>query len=115
MLRIKSVSLAMIICVFAIPLYVGGVRAATSNKDFVEFSYEAQDSFLFASVLMSGVIAAQGRPEMAKCIDDWYSKTSALRKQRNLEMLQIMRKLPDNFPSAVILAVIERQCGKFSQ
>lgn len=88
-------------------------HARTTTADFLKWERKAQDSFLQNSITMAGVIASQSKPEIAKCIDNWYLKDSETIEKRNGEIIEFMPRLKDYTPYAVVLAVLNDVCGEF--
>jgi len=62
---------------------------------------------------MATVIAAQVRPEIAKCINDWYYKNAGLQTNKHEKILKIMPQYMQYDPTAVLLGYIEGVCGEF--
>ena len=87
--------------------------AGTTTADFLKWEKKAQVSFLQVSISMAAVIAAQAKPKIASCLNDWYYKTKALQIQRQNEILQVMPNYKKYDPTAVLLGYIESACGKF--
>lgn len=73
-----------------------------------------QDSFIGNAVLMIGVVAAQVEPKIADCINDWYLDAQDT-NSKNSEFLSTMKKYASYRPETVILAVVEKACGKFKR
>ncbi len=46
------------------------------------------------------------------CIADWYFKAP---EQRRKELEDTMRKYPDHAPSSVVIALVQKVCGKLGQ
>lgn len=82
-----------------------------SSADVLDWPAKNQDSLIRTSVGMSGIIAAQIRKDVARCIDDWYFSDIEMQKQRNEEIRGVMMKNPGFHPQAVVLAVIQEACG----
>ncbi|MGJ8690803.1 MAG: hypothetical protein ACSHXZ_14935 [Gammaproteobacteria bacterium] len=82
-------------------------------KEFLTYDYNSQDYYLKATIDAATVIAAQIRKDMSLCIADWYSDDPGTIKQRNTEILTIMEEYPDSYPIAIIIAVLQKQCGRF--
>ena len=86
-----------------------------TGADVLGWSQEAQDSFFQTSVTMIGIVATR-RPDtahIAECIDGWYGGGDASQPQRSARIREVMQGLPQYHPQAVILAVIEKECGEF--
>ncbi|MEO1189599.1 MAG: hypothetical protein AAFW60_11050 [Pseudomonadota bacterium] len=86
--------------------------AATTTADFLKWERSAQDSFFQISITMAATIAAQHRPQIAKCLEDWYFRNSELQDQRHDEILNQMPELTSYRPASVVLAFLEAACGK---
>ena len=86
-----------------------------TSADVLGWSAESQDSYFQTSVTMIAIVATQtGRhDEIAACIDGWYGGGDASQPQRSARIRSVMEGLPDYHPQAVILAVIEKECGDF--
>lgn len=86
-----------------------------TSKDVLAWSVPAQDSFFQTSVTMIGIVATQTgqHNHIADCIDTWYGGGPASQPQRSARLRDVMQALPDHHPQAVILAVIEKECGEF--
>lgn len=82
-----------------------------TSAEFLERTIESQDAFMQTSVTMIGVVATQVRPEIAHCIDDWYGGDAMDR--RNNFIRSVMREHSEFHPSGVVLAVVQRECGRF--
>jgi hypothetical protein len=60
--------------------------------------------------MMAGVIATQNIPSQAKCIDDWVARHH---KDGYRTAIDIMRRFPDDHPTGVIVAILQKECGAF--
>ncbi len=86
------------------------VRADTTTADFLQWEREAQISFLQIAMNMTGIIASQAKPEIARCLNEWYY---ADQDARNQEILDVMPQLAEHTPTTVVLAVVNDVCGEF--
>ena len=84
----------------------------TSAKLLAE-NAEAQKNFIEISLTMAGAVATQVKPEIARCLDDWFFKDAAKKPQRIEHILATMRQYPGYHPSGVLLGVIQQACGSF--
>jgi len=84
----------------------------TSGK-FLKYSADGQKSFIEISITMAGAIAAQTKPNLARCLDNWYFADQAVQSQRIDHILATMREFPEYHPSGVVLAVLQKACGPF--
>lgn len=82
-----------------------------TSAEFLERTIESQNAFMQTSVTMIGVVATRIRPEIAHCIDDWYGGDAM--DQRNDFIRSVMREHSEFHPSGVVLAVVQRACGRF--
>ena len=87
--------------------------AGTTTADFLKWERKSQIAYLQISISMAGYIASQIRPDIGKCLNDWYYKTKTLQKQRQNEILKAMPKYKKYDPTAVVLGYLEGACGKF--
>lgn len=104
---IKLLSIMMILSVSS------SAMAGTTTADFLKWERKAQVSYLQISILMAGTVASQIRPDIARCIDNWYLKSKELQEKRHIEIIKIMPKYAEYSPTAVILGFIEQACGSF--
>lgn len=77
---------------------------------------EAQQNALFqTSITMTGIVATRrdDTSHIARCIDDWYSDAKGTVATVNASIRESMRQLSEYHPQAVIIAVVEKACGKF--
>lgn len=85
------------------------VRSFKSSK-FLEYPAEGQKSYITSSILAAGLIAAQNNKTQARCIDNWGAK---YRDDGYQPIINAMRRYPDDHPTSLILAVLQRDCGSF--
>lgn len=86
-----------------------------TSADVLEWSEENQNGFFQASVTMIGIVATQTgeHDHIAECIDSWYGGGDESQPQRSARILEVLESLPEYHPQAIILAVIEKECGEF--
>lgn len=106
--RIKGLCLAALLTVPS----MGAVQAGTTTADFLKWERKAQESYFNNSITMIGVIAGRNKPDIAKCLDEWYFKTNVSQRERNTEFLETMKQYADYHPSAVVLGLVEQSCGE---
>lgn len=94
-----------------IPSYAADFK---NSHDFLSWKRGQQNYFFQISVMMAATIAAQVKTELGNCIVDWYSNDPKTITKRHDEILQVMKKLPNYTPSAIVLAVLHKKCGKFT-
>jgi len=80
------------------------------SSEFLLWEPNNRSAYIDTSVGMASLIAAQNDKTQAKCIDDWYYG-DADKSTQYIE--NVMRDYPDLHPRGVILASVEKQCGKF--
>lgn len=81
------------------------------SSEFLTYS-EGQRAWWLAGAFeaMSHAIY-QIDPKKGDCIADWYFKGNG-EKQRQKEIEETMQKYPDHAPSSVVLALVQKHCGK---
>lgn len=82
-------------------------ESVTATK-FLTYTPEGQKGFITATAGTAAVIANMNRPEQGKCIDAWIGSNSGSGYKT---VMDAMKKLPDYHPTAVTLAVLQKQCG----
>lgn len=88
-------------------------KEETTVRDFLKWERSKQDSFLTVSIMMAGVIATQIRPGFADCIGKWYSLDREKNLERHTEVLEVMNNFQDFIPGGIVVAVLQKECGKF--
>lgn len=87
--------------------------AGTTTEDVLKWQRSEQVSFLQISISMVAVVASQTKPEIARCLDDWYFESKAKQDQRHNEIIQLMPDYTEFDPSALVLGYLESVCGEF--
>ena len=108
---LRIAATAAIFSVFSMPSYAAGENVKV--KEFLTYSYEDQSYFIGSTIWTASVIATQIRQELATCISDWYTNDPDTVKSRNSEILEIMARFPDGYPTGIVVAVLQKECGKF--
>ena len=80
------------------------------SSKFLTYSAEAQANYISTSAVAAASIAALNSQSQGKCLGDWVSKYRAGGYQ---PVLEAMRKYPDDHPTGLILAVLQKECGAF--
>lgn len=83
--------------------------------DVLKWNEAQQDNYFRISVRMIGVVAAQmeRNGHIAECIDAWHGGGEQSQPARSKQIRSVMEGLPDYHPQALILAVVQKECGKF--
>ncbi|MEP1932161.1 MAG: hypothetical protein ABJJ37_12860 [Roseibium sp.] len=105
-----TASIFSVFLIFSTQSYAG---QNVKTNEFLTYDYATQDSFIGSTIWTAAVIATQIRQELASCIADWYTNDPDIMQERNAEILSVMKKLPDSYPSGVVVAVLQKKCGKF--
>ncbi|MDX8347373.1 hypothetical protein SLH49_05175 [Cognatiyoonia sp. IB215446] len=86
-----------------------------TSADVLAWEEGAQDSYFQTSVMMIAIVATQTgeHGHIAECIDDWFGGGDGSQPERSARIREVMEGLPDYHPQALILAVIEKECGEF--
>lgn len=100
-------SLTTIVCGFALD-----ARADETFKSskFLTYPADAQANYISTSAVAAASIAALNSSTQSKCLSDWVSKHRDTGYQ---PVLNAMRKYPDDHPTGLILAVLQKECGAF--
>jgi len=85
----------------------------TSAK-VLDWPEASQEALFQNSITMIGIVASQVKPDIARCIDKWYGADEALGKKRYDEIRSALEKYPEYHPQAIVLAVVQKACGKFA-
>ena len=96
-------SLSTIVC-SAAAVADEGLKAS----QFLSHSAEGQSGYITSSAMMAGLIAAQNKPEQAKCIDEF---TATQKVDGYPRIIDAMKQYGDYHPTAVILSVFQKACG----
>ncbi|MBO9401424.1 hypothetical protein [Shimia sp. R9_3] len=86
-----------------------------TSADVLEWSEKQQDGYFQSSVTMIGIVATQveGKEHIARCIDAWHGGGNDSQSARSAQIREVMKGLSNYHPQAVILAVVEKECGDF--
>ena len=86
-----------------------------TGADLLKCQETQQNSFFQSNVTMIGFVAVHtGKHEqLAHCIDGWYWKDGRADPEKNAAIRGAMERFPNYHPQMVILAVVEKACGKF--
>lgn len=79
------------------------------SAEFLQWSSKSQAFYFRTSIGMAGLVAGRNDKRQGKCIDDWYF---AAQDKANAHIIAVMEKHPTFHPRGVILAVLEKKCGK---
>lgn len=81
----------------------------------LQWDRSAQIGFVQTSISMAGVVAAQIRPEIARCIDARYFVNEVMLEQRSMEIIGRIAEHTAFHPSAVVLVAVQNECGAFRE
>ncbi|EDQ34540.1 hypothetical protein HPDFL43_00045 [Hoeflea phototrophica DFL-43] len=116
MLQVKTLALASLIALSATQGYAQSQpEPSPQMAEFFAFDREAQEAFIGNGINMIGVVASQTASDIARCMNSWYSADSESQREKHAEIIDAMRRLPQYQPAAIVLAVVEKHCGKFER
>ncbi|GAB2695044.1 hypothetical protein [Aliiglaciecola aliphaticivorans] len=94
-------------------LAVTGIAQADEFKarDFLKWPDVQKKYWIRGAMDALGQVAASKSKEKGLCVMQWYY--SDKRAERNSLILSSMKKYPDIIPSAIMVALTERECGKY--
>ncbi len=86
------------------------VKKGFLNKDFLTLTNEQKKFWLTGSIEALVYVAAAKTKKQGKCVANWYYTDTP---RKNGLILGSIEKYPDSTPSAVLLALTERECGTY--
>ena len=83
--------------------------------DVLEWSEGQQNGYFQTSVTMIAIVATrmERNAHIAECIDRWHGGGEESLPARAAQIREVMEGLTEYHPQVVILAVIQKECGKF--
>ncbi|NOR63886.1 MAG: hypothetical protein GQ535_15540 [Rhodobacteraceae bacterium] len=114
MINIKRLFTKGILATLALYPQVSAAGGFTGSE-LLEWSVEAQDSYFQTSIGMVAVVGTQTNfpNDIVECLNQWYWPNGVLDPNKNLEIRDAITRFPTLHPQAIVLAVIERECGSF--
>jgi hypothetical protein len=88
------------------PVWAEGFK----NKNFLKLENNEKKFWLTGSIEALTHVAAAKNKKTGWCVHDWYYTDTAV---KNGIILGSIEKYPDSTPSAVLLALTERECGTY--
>ncbi|MBL1437505.1 MAG: hypothetical protein COB08_015050 [Rhodobacteraceae bacterium] len=87
-----------------------------TSAEVLNRELEAQNSLFLTSIGMVGIVAMQTgqHDDKVDCINDWYWVDGLVSEAKNDAIRVAVESLSQVHPQAVIMAVIERECGLFA-
>jgi hypothetical protein len=70
----------------------------------------SRSTYIRTALMMANMIAIENNKKQADCIGNWYFEDQ---RGRDETMYRAMEKFPTHHPIGIIIAVIEKQCGRF--
>lgn len=93
-----------------LPIYPQVSRAESFTSDeFLTWNRQNQGFYFRTSIGMAGLIAGFNNKEQGHCIDRWYFNDTG---NAEAKLLDAMRRFPSYHPRGVIVAVLQKACGK---
>ncbi len=80
------------------------------SSKFLTYPADAQANYISTSAVAAASIAGLNSPAQAKCLGEWVSRHKGSGYQ---PVIEVMRKYPDDHPTGLILAVLQKECGPF--
>ncbi|MEZ5691659.1 MAG: hypothetical protein R3D71_08350 [Rickettsiales bacterium] len=107
-IALLTIAVVLIFCAFPQESKAEGFTSA----EFLKWPKNKQDSYMSISIGMTAFIASQTdvHKKKASCIDNWYYSDKA---KKNTFIRSVMQDNSGYHPQAIILGVIEKQCGEF--
>ena len=105
---------------FAVLLFLGYQQTAIAdsttdkngfrNSQFLTLTDEQKKYWITGTIEALAYVAAAKSQQQGQCVVDWYYTDTP---RKNGLILGSIEKYPDSTPSAVILALTERECGTY--
>ena len=96
--------------VMTVALSASSVRAETfTSAEFLKWPRANQSAYFSVSIGMAGFIVSMHEKPKARCLEDWYFKNTDAAENT---ILETMRQHPEFHPRGVIVAVLQKRCGK---
>jgi hypothetical protein len=102
---IAIASLSTIVC--------SGVAVADDgfkSSKFLTYPVDTRSNYIIATAVSAASIAALNSQAQGKCLGDWVSR---YRASGFPTVIEAMQKYPDDHPSGITLAVLQKECGSF--
>lgn len=103
----KGIATAALLCSGFYPQISYG--ETFKSAEFVKWSEENRTFYLTTAIGMAGLIARRNNASQGDCIDHWFFDDQG---RADGQILAVMAEYPDHHPQGIILAVLEKQCGK---
>lgn len=113
--RFRSPTKAAVLLALSFPQLAAAEGEGFTSAAVLEWSEEQQLSLLRSSVTMIALVAMQrdDTNHIARCLDTWFEEG---RMQTKLDGFRdAMTRYPDHHPQGIIMVLVEKECGKFSE
>lgn len=91
-----------------IPAYAGSF----TSKEFLEYSEGQRAWWFMGAVATASHAVSVTNEKQGECMANWYFENE---KKHQQEIEETMRKYTTHLPSSVVLAVLQKNCGKIGQ
>jgi len=105
-----------LICALLLGYQQAAVASSTTvkkgfwNKDFLMLTKEQKKFWITGAIEALTYVAAAKKEKQGQCVYDWYYTDTS---KKNGLILGSIEKYPNSTPSAVLLALTERECGTY--
>ena len=80
------------------------------SSEFLTWKPESQSYYIRVSVRMAALVSARQNKVHSSCIDRWYFSDP---QNGDKTLLSAMRKNAEFHPQAIIVGMIQKECGNF--
>ena len=80
---------------------------------FLTWSEADKASYINNAVVIATIVATRTNPDMATCLDEWYSTSAEVAVTRNASILSTISRNVEYHPGAIIVLALEDACGSF--
>ena len=111
--RFRTLTKAAVLLALSFPQFAAADTFTSATV--LGWSEEQQLSLLRSSVTMIALIAMQrdDTNHIARCIDTWFEEGQMQAKLDGFR--DAMTRYPDHHPQGIIMVLVEKECGKFSE
>lgn len=86
-----------------------------NGSKFLEWSMPSQTAYLQNSIVMAMTVSSRMSEAHSTCISQWFFDADGFRDGREDDLRKSISQYSDYHPGAIIVAIIERECGEFGK
>ena len=78
------------------------------NSNFLNLTNDQKKHWLYSAIDTLGFVAGHKNKKQGACVWHWYHQDIS---DKNGLILEYMKKYPESSPSAILIALTEKECG----